>query len=125
MIANKFFTSSNFPRSSLCRCIIAHQSGSYVYSLFIVLLYVLFVCKFALYYCRRVSTQLQLTNMSYHIIIIHHMQILRTTFDTTILYETVFNSFYLQHSTQPYYTKQFLTPSAYNIPHNHTIQNSF
>jgi hypothetical protein len=26
-----------------------------------------FVCKFLLYYCHRVSTQLQLTNISYHI----------------------------------------------------------
>jgi len=27
---------------------------------------VLFVCKYVLYYCHRVATQLQLTNMSYH-----------------------------------------------------------
>jgi len=37
-----------------------------VYSVFIVLFYVLFVCKYVLYYCHRVSTQLQLTNISYH-----------------------------------------------------------
>ena len=35
-----------------------------VYSVFIVLFYVLFVCTCVLYYCHRVSTQLQLTNKS-------------------------------------------------------------
>ena len=30
------------------------------------LFYVLFVCKYILYYCHRVSTQLQFTNISYH-----------------------------------------------------------
>jgi hypothetical protein len=37
---------------------------SVVYSVFTVLFYVLFVCKYVLYYCHRVSTQLQLTNKS-------------------------------------------------------------
>ena len=36
--------------------------------LLFVLFYVLFVCKGVLYYCHRVSTQLQLTNISYHTI---------------------------------------------------------
>jgi hypothetical protein len=39
----------------------------YVLFLSIVLLSVLFVCICVLYYCHRVSTQLQLTNISYHI----------------------------------------------------------
>jgi len=40
---------------------------------FIVLFCVLFVCKCVLYYCHRVSTQLQLTNISYIVsCIIYH-----------------------------------------------------
>ena len=37
----------------------------YIYILLIVLFYVLFMCKCVLYYCCRVSTKLQLTNISY------------------------------------------------------------
>ena len=33
---------------------------------FILMFCVLFVCACVLYYCHRVSTQLQLTNISYH-----------------------------------------------------------
>jgi len=36
--------------------------------LLFVLFNVLFVCKCVLYYCHRMTTQLQLTNISYHII---------------------------------------------------------
>ena len=39
---------------------------------FIVLFCVLFVCKCVLYYCHRVATQLQLTNISYHIMYHYH-----------------------------------------------------
>jgi len=35
--------------------------------LLFVLFYVLFVCKSVLYYCHRVLTQLQLTNISYQL----------------------------------------------------------
>jgi magnesium-transporting ATPase (P-type) len=38
-----------------------------VVRLLFVLFYVLFVCKCVLYYCQWVSTQLQSTNISYHI----------------------------------------------------------
>ena len=36
-----------------------------VFLLISVLFYVLFLCKYLLYYCHRVTTQLQLTNISY------------------------------------------------------------
>jgi len=39
----------------------------YVLFVSIVLYYVLFVCKCVLYYCHRVATRLQLTNILYHI----------------------------------------------------------
>jgi len=44
-----------------------------LYVLFVsaVFFYLLFVCKLILYYCHRVATELQLSNISYHIISYH------------------------------------------------------
>jgi hypothetical protein len=55
----------------LCLCILILCMFCSVYSVFIVLFYVLFVCKCELYYCRWMSTQLQSTNTPYHIISYH------------------------------------------------------
>jgi hypothetical protein len=42
-----------------------------------VLFYVLSVCKCVLYYCHRLTTQLQLTNISYHISYYHSLRFLQ------------------------------------------------
>ena len=44
-----------------------------------VLFYILFVCKCVLYYCQRMSTQLQLTNVSYLITVLETAEITMPT----------------------------------------------
>jgi len=70
---------------SLCILIVTYVP--FLVFCFIVLFYVLFVCQCALYYCHRVSTQLQL-NILYHI-----TETYITSIDVIILYWTAVNSF--------------------------------
>jgi len=58
------FNFVNYVFLLLCLCIRIVTMFCSVYPVFIVLFYVLFVCKSVLYYCHRVLTQLQLTNIS-------------------------------------------------------------
>ena len=53
---------------ALCLCILTVMYVLFWVFCFIVLFCVVCVCKCVLYYCHRVSAQLQLTNISYHII---------------------------------------------------------
>jgi hypothetical protein len=62
------FNFVNYVFLLLCLCILIVTYVPFCIFCFIVLFCVLFVCKCVLYYCQRFSTQLQLTNVSYHII---------------------------------------------------------
>jgi hypothetical protein len=69
------FSFVNYVFLLLCLCILIVMYVLFCVFCFIVLFCVLFVCKYVLYYCQRVSTQLQLTNIyriiSYHITSYH------------------------------------------------------
>ena len=74
----------------LCLCILFVMCVPLRVFCFIVLFCVLFVCKYVLYYFHRLSTQLQLTNISYHIISYH------------ISYHII--SYIISYHIIPYYT---------------------
>ena len=72
MFCMLLFNFVNYVLLLLCILIVFRYSYFYVCSVlgtffFIVLFCVLFVWKYVLYCCHRVSTQLQLTNTSHHI----------------------------------------------------------
>ena len=68
MFCMLLFNFVNYVFLSLCLCILIVMCVPFWVFCFIVLFCVLFVCKCVLYYCHQVSTKLQLTNISYHII---------------------------------------------------------
>ena len=56
----------------LCLCTLIVMSVPFCTFCYIVLFYVLFVCKCVLYYCHRVATKLKLTNISNQIFVGTH-----------------------------------------------------
>ena len=58
----------------------------FVLYIFCFVLYVLFGCKCVLYYCHRVTTQLQLINISYHIswILLMHGVTMKKSYSTSV-----------------------------------------
>ena len=61
------FNFVNYVILLLCLCILIVTYVLFFVFRFTVLLCVLLVCKYVLYYSHRVSTQLQLTNISYYL----------------------------------------------------------
>jgi len=66
MFCRFLFNVVNYVFLFLCLCILIVMYVPFCVFCFIVLFCVLFVCKCVLYYCHRVSAQLQLSNISYY-----------------------------------------------------------
>ena len=75
---------------------------------FIVLFCVLFACKSILYYCQWVSTELQLTNVSYHISYHHIIPY------NTITYHIIYHN--ISYHTIPYHIIYYII-SCHIIPY--------
>jgi len=76
MFCMLLFNYVNYVFLLLCLCILIAMHVLFCMFCFIVLFCVLFACKCVLHYCYRVSTQLQLTNVSY--IIISYIKCMKT-----------------------------------------------
>jgi len=70
MFCTLLFNFVNYVFSLLCLCILTVMYVLFCVFCFIVLFWILFVCKCVQYYCHRVSTQLQLTKKYINICII-------------------------------------------------------
>ena len=81
-----------------------------------VLFYVQFVCKCVLYYCHRVATQLQLTNISHHIIypIIYHIVSYHISY-RIISYHIYYIYIYIYHITSYHVSYRIIYLISYPI----------
>ena len=82
-----------------------------VYCFVSIVFCVLFVCKCVLYYCHRASTQLQLTNISYHIS--HH--IIYMIYDISYLIIPKYWGDRRPHVGQPWFTVTFCSPGQWGL----------